>query len=237
VTMNGTRLDFRDDPEWEQNGNDVAYEEHVLRPHHDFGYSPTSYSGGERGEIGGIIFRDERPAYYAADAGRLSLDDELYASGKIAFLAAGSDSGVSLGWFDSASKQAKTTPEHESPQPNVLGITIEGPSRVGHYFRATYRDSSGLGADPHADPQTGKERPVIRPDGQVHEWSLRYDPQAGESGRMTVRLGDTEHTLDLAPQCREQGATFDRFGLFNMQAGGHHVQLYIDDLKYTVRKE
>jgi hypothetical protein len=40
-------------------------------------------------------------------------------------------------------------------------------------------------------------------------------------------------TLDLAPGDRKAGATFDRFGLFDVQTGGHYVELYLDDLKYT----
>jgi hypothetical protein len=29
--------------------------------------------------------------------------------------------------------------------------------------------------------------------------------------------------------------TFDRFGLFNLQAGGHFVDVSLDDLTYTVK--
>lgn len=39
--------------------------------------------------------------------------------------------------------------------------------------------------------------------------------------------------LDLKPDDRKTGATFDRFGFFDMQSGGHNVYLYADDLSYT----
>ncbi len=41
--------------------------------------------------------------------------------------------------------------------------------------------------------------------------------------------------MDLAPGDRAEGATFDRFGIFNMQSGGHAVEIYLDDLEYSSR--
>ena len=35
----------------------------------------------------------------------------------------------------------------------------------------------------------------------------------------------------------EAGATFDRFGIFNMQTGGWHVEFYLDDLQYRARRD
>ena len=232
VTLNGRRLEFNEDPRWEAFETGAEYEERVVRPFHDFGFSDTSHAGGEPGEIGGIIFRDEQPAYYATEIEKRTLDDELFASGRIAFLAAGSDSGMHIGWFNSASKRNQTRSEHEEPLKNTLGITLEGPSRVGHYFRARYSNSQGDGAAPTEDPAAGRERPVILPDGKAHEWTLRYDPAgAGGNGRITVLLDGEKHTLDLQPEHRQAGATFDRFGLFNLQAGGHHVHVYLDDVQ------
>ena len=83
----------------------------------------------QKGRIGGIIWRDKRPAYFADKTGRLTLDDELFASGKLAFNNAGSDSGVYFGWFDSASKTNKASPRSRAPQQNILAVLIEGPSR------------------------------------------------------------------------------------------------------------
>ena len=78
------------------------------------------------------------------------------------------------------------------------------------------------------------EGPTIRPDGAVHRWSLRYSPTgAGGNGRIEVALDGIRRSLDLEPGHRRQGASFDRFGLFNIQSGGQHVLIYVDDLSYT----
>ncbi|WP_428938194.1 hypothetical protein [Fontivita pretiosa] len=231
LMLDGKPIDLDGDPKWDALGNQVEFEDRLLRPYHDFGYSPdTTHAGGGRGEIGGAVWRDEAGgAYYADAVGPLSLDDEIHASGKVAFTAAGSDSGAFIGFFDSQSKRSKTTPHHVEPDRNVLAILIEGPSRVGHYFRpACYnRDAKG---------EITAEGPLIRPDGQVHQWSMDYSPTAADGrGRITVRFDDHVQTYDLAPGIRQAGATFDRFGIFNIHSGGHFVQVWFDDLSYTVK--
>src|SRR6185436_793657 len=180
------------------------------------------HAGEKQGELGGIIWRDEAPAFYGAKVGSLTLRDELFASGKLAFLAAASDSGVYFGWFDSQSKSNKNTQDHKEPQKNLLGIAIEGPSRVGHYFVPGYRNSVGQG-------QLASSGPLIRPDGKVHEWSFHYTPgTAGARGKIVTRLDRAEQTLELTADQERPGATFDRFGIFNMQVGGHFVEIYLD---------
>jgi hypothetical protein len=70
----------------------------------------------------------------------------------------------------------------------------------------------------------------------VHRWSIHYRPQAGEgAGQITVTFEDTVQEVALDPGHKAKGAVFDRFGLFNAQTGGHHVEVYLDDLSYTVR--
>ena len=76
--------------------------------------------------------------------------------------------------------------------------------------------------------------PIIRPDGQPHDWSMEYDPQGAEGrGRITIALDGKSRAMDLAAGHKESGATFDRFGILNCQAGGHYVEVYLDDMKYT----
>ncbi|MCA9026657.1 MAG: hypothetical protein KDA86_15730 [Planctomycetaceae bacterium] len=233
-TVNGQHVSFDADPDWICEGNQAEFVESIIRPYHNYGFSHTSHAGGERGEIGGIVFRDEKPSYYAARTQPLSLEYPLEASGTVSLCSAGADSGVMLGWFDSASKQTKHTPEYEEHLPNVLGMMIEGPSRIGHVFRATYTTATGQSQAPINDPHTGELRPVILPNGATHHWAIKYVP-LGENagGRMTVTFDDTSHILDLSPEDLKAGASFDRFGVFNIQAGGHHVEVYVDDLTFT----
>jgi hypothetical protein len=228
VEVDGVKLDFTSDPKWEGRGNDVEFADRVRRPFQDFGFTPTNKAGGKSaGEIGGVIWRDDAPAYYGDKVGPLTLDDELTASGTIAFCGQGSDSGVWLGWFNSTDKKRRTKTESEQRPADVLGIMLEGPSRIGHYFRQGYRDSKGEGVI----AETG---PVLHPDGEVHRWTLRYDPKgANGNGQIHLTLGDEKLTIDLRPDARKRGATFDRFGLFNVQEGGHYVEVYLDDLSYT----
>ena len=228
VEVDGRLFDFEVDPRWEGMGNDAEYEDNVLRPLHDFGFSPTHFAGGKAaGELGGLVWRDERPAYYADEVGPLTLDDPLSASGKLAFTAAGSDSGVYLGWFNSKAKRAKDVVKQDHDVGSFLAVMVEGPSRVGHYFRPAYRNADANGSVPD-------EGPIIRPDGKVHDWAIRYDPAgAGGNGRITVTYDGKEQALDLRLGDKARGATFDRFGLFNHQSGGNYVYLYVDDLRYT----
>jgi hypothetical protein len=173
------------------------------------------------------VWRDERPAYYAAKTEALSLDTELHASGKLAFCSAGSDSGLYFGWFDSDAKKNKTTPDHERPTPHQLGILLEGPSRIGHYFRPSYRTKDASGGA----KATG---PLLKPDGKLHAWTLSYYPERADGrGQIAVTLDGDEQTFDLAESDRRTGAHFDRFGLFNVQSGGHHIELYLDDVSFT----
>jgi hypothetical protein len=223
--LDGQPIDLSNRPDWEARGNKVEFPDRHMRPFHDFGWLSTSKAGGKAGEIGGIIWRDEVPAFYAAKVGPLHLEQELFASGKIAFNGAGSDSGVYLGWFDSRSKTNKSLPDLKEPQANLLAILLEGPSRIGHYLRAAYSNARGHGIFQDSGP-------IIRPDGRVHQWSVRYSPQ---SGQITVQLDADTRVLAMKPEHRQEGATFDRFGLFNLQEGGHFVDVALDDVTYTVR--
>ena len=225
LVLDGHPLDLSRDPGWEGRGNKIEFADRHMRPFHDFGWLGTDKAGGKPGEVGGVIWRDEAPAFYAAKIEPLTLEQELVASGKIAFNGAGSDSGIYLGWFDSRSKTNKTAPDITQPQTNLLAILLEGPSRIGHYFRAAYSTSRGNGLLQDSGP-------IIRPDGGVHQWSIRYSPR---SGQITVQLDKETCTLMMRPEHRREGASFDRFGLFNLQTGGHFVDVTLDDVAYTVK--
>jgi hypothetical protein len=226
LVIDGVSENFYSDPGWIGVGNKTEFAERAIRPLHDFGYSQTQRAGGKAGEIGGLIWRDEAPAYYAARTDKLSLTNELHASGKLAFTGAGSDSAVYFGWFDSASKTNKNTPEHVAPQTNLLAILIEGPSQVGHYFRPVYAVANGKGVMKESGP-------LIKPDGRGHQWSMRYRPKTeGAAGEIIVTLDGAVESLEVRHELKEIGATFDRFGFFNLHTGGHFVEIYVDDLTY-----
>ena len=99
-----------------------------------------------------------------------------------------------------------------------------------------------------------------------YAWTLDYDPQAaGGNGRFVFTLhGErpkpeevltadlpashreealkrlpvtTTFSVDLPPGYREQGATFDHFGLMNMTKPGGQTSIYFDDLRYNDRAE
>ncbi len=234
LVIDGQREDFTTDPNWKGENNVVQFRERVVRPFHNFGFQDTAFAGGKPGEIGGIVFRDEKPAYFGRPIAKLTLDDAFSASGKVALRDAGADSGVFLGWFNGGKKRRKSTPEHEERQTDYVGVMVEGPSRTGHYFRAAYSNSDGRGGAPFEVKDADNRRPVILPDGEVHDWKISYDPAGGDgNGRITVQFDKSIHTLDLRPEERAAGAVFDRFGLFNMQSGGHHVEIYFDDLTIT----
>ncbi len=227
LVIDGRPQSFDEDPLWDGDGNEVAFPDRVQRPWHDFGYTTDRPIDGGSGSIGGIIWRDEFPASYADEVGPLDLDQPLEASGRLVLDASTADSGAYLGWFDSGSRSPDDPPEPEAPPRNILALMLEGPSRVGHYLRPAYRLSNG-------DGTRLDEGPVIRPDGQVHTWTLRYDPEANDGrGRITAFVDNRIQTIDLPAGHREQGAIFDRFGLFNIRSGGHYVELYIDNFAYT----
>ena len=233
LRIDGVEESFDANPDWLSDGNPVVYENRVIRPHHDIGFSATAHAGGQRGEIGGIMFRDEQPMYFADSVGPFSLDDELKASGRLVLRSVGADSAMVLGWFGKEAKRSKSTPEHEQRQTDYVAILIEGPSRIGHYFRAAYSTSKGHGDAPTNEGQPD-ECPVIRPDDKTHEWSLHYEPTAANGrGRITVTLDEISCQLDLKEGERAESATLDRFGLFNVQSGGHQVEAYWDDLRYS----
>ena len=224
VTLDGQPEDFSVDPSWEAIGCMTTFEDRIIRPLNDYGYSGTELAGGARGEIGGTIWRTEEPSYYADRVAPLTLRDQLTASGKVVLLNGASDAGVHVGWF-----QAGEHPNEDyTPHKNVLGVLIEGPSRSGHFFSPTYKNTAG--------ESRRTDGPKILPDGKPHRWSLRYEPGSDDApGHVVVTLDDKTVRLEVAPEHKE--ANFDRFGIFNTGVGGHCVQVYLDDLAYTAGKE
>jgi hypothetical protein len=229
LEIDGVLEDFSNDPKWEAQGNRIEFLDQVVRPIHSFGYSKSNHAGGLPGEIGGIVWRiesvkPENAAYYGVPVGRLTLDDELRASGKVALCGASSDSGVLIGWFNSLTPIG-------GPPSNFVGLFVEGPSRIGHYFRPAYGTATGM-------CDTMNDGPVIHPDSVSHSWTLHFDPKAGDGhGRITVGLDDETIAMDVPANAMKANAVFDRFGLVTWHYGGHFVEIYFDDLTFSSRTE
>src|SRR5215218_8538214 len=77
---------FDADPAWDALNNRLKLEAKDLPiVDQNFGYSPTQFAGGAKGEIGGKIWRSVTPAHYADKIAPKTLNDKLTASGKLTF--------------------------------------------------------------------------------------------------------------------------------------------------------
>lgn len=227
LNIDGKPHDFTDDPGWEGNGNRITFQDSEIRPYHNFGWSETSHTGGTNGEIGGLIWRadprdPERSAFYADQIGHLTMDHALEASGKVTMIRASADSAVLIGWLNAETYIG-------APPSNFVGIMVEGPSRIGHYFRPVYANAEG-------QSEIMNTGPVIKPSSTSHQWRLSYTPDANSgNGQITVTFNDETVSLNLKSGIRKTGANFNRFGILTFQRGGHFVDIYLDDITYTVQ--
>lgn len=231
LVLDGERIDLARDPQWEARGAKAEFMDRIVRPFNNAGWQATARAGGNAGELGGVFWRDDPPAYYATAIGKLTLDDELFAAGRLVMTAAAADSGVYLGWFNAASKTNRGVKDREVTQTNALAIAIEGPSRVGHFFRAACWNSTGQG-------MLQDRGPILAPNEKARRWSLRYSPiAAGGRGEISVTLDSEKTSIELRPGMRERGASFDHFGFFNFQPDGHYVEIFVDDLEFSTRAQ
>ena len=121
--------------------------------------------------------------------------------------------------------------EAGAPLPNALQLAIEGPTRIGYYFSAQVWP-----ADIHR--VSNSDGPVFVPDGVPHKFAFTYDPQANSGqGALGFTLDDAKWKHNLTKEQRAAGARFDRFGVRNLRRGGKYVEVYFDDLAYTVRRD
>jgi hypothetical protein len=224
VTLDGKAEDFAADPGWDGSGNRSTYQDRDQPGMHDFGFSNTSFAGGQQGELGGGFWRSGKYAYYADKVGPLSLDDRLEARGKVVLKVGAPDSDMFFGWF--GSKEREKPPVEAG---HFLGVHVGGPTRVGHYFHPSL--VTGKGTRMQSDGG-----PVLAPN-KVYDFTIVYDPMAeGGRGSVKVTLGAESVTLPLKPGVKAQGAVLDRFGVFTSNIGGQLVRVYFDDLTYTVTR-
>jgi hypothetical protein len=224
-----TTVKFDSNPGWDGHGNGDSFTDCRQRLQHDYGYSAdTNFAGGAaKGEMGGLIWRmnaDDPTSYYATPVGPLSPDDYLFFSGKIGFVRGAVDSGIAFGFFDS--KLSFGT----EPARSFFGLAIEGPSRVGHYMSAFVTDAN---ANKYR-PTDGA--PVLVPDGSTLPFTFAYDPDAGDHGTIQLTLGSENYDVPLPAEQRAGGQSFDRFGIMPWRPDGESVDIYFDDLTYTLKR-
>lgn len=210
---------------WRGSGNRASFRDCLTGQPNSFGWT-----GPRDGRVGGLVARtdEQRPearASYADRVGRLTLEDRLHAQGTVRLQRANSDSASLLGWFRA---KPRSDGRREEGASDFLGVAITGPSRVGQYFDVLLVDRRGETA-----PAKGTGL-VFNPGPRTLRWSLDYAPGPQRGGILTVRLGDRRVVREVPRGARRTGATFNRFGLRNLQRGGSFQVVYFDDLRYTV---
>jgi len=237
LTVNGHRIDLTQDPHWEGKNNRARWTEPNFQAMNDYGYSQTNWAGQQPGEVGGLFWRTEPEdphfSYYGDDVGGLTLDDPISFSGHIRFVTGMTDAAGYFGFFNSKN-QTKMLKRDDSdagfPRRNRMGLSVSDSSAVGYYL-------VGLVSDNNGESRSYSDK-VFTPGERSRHFTFNYDPAANDGiGRVTYTLDGEKFTVDLIPEQRKSGATFDRFGFANVRSGGHSVEFYLDDLTYTARRD
>lgn len=209
----------------------------------DFGYSPTNFAGKEKGEMGGRVCRAPTPAYYAAKIAPKTLNDKLIASGSFAINATASNTAVFFGWFSAQQPGGSGRPI------SSFGLNIGGEGSGGRLavrLIGNTNKSCGTFITPFIP---GKYRPTpIKNDGTRYTWTLNYDPEANQRGgrfEFVVKSNSAQpeefegktFAVNLPPGFKNEGATFDRFGLMNGLKAGSALTIHFDDLTYDGKRE
>jgi hypothetical protein len=251
---------FDRDPGWEAHNNRIVPDKYPTIVQ-DFGYSKTNLAGKSPGEMGGQVWRASEPAYYADKIGPKTLDDKLSASGSFALTKTTPGAGMFFGFFKAEQPGGGGRPIAS------LGLHMDcehSGARLAVRLITGTNQSCGTFITPFIP---GKFRPTpIRNDGTRYAWKLDYDPQAaGGKGRFTFTIRSDAHKpgelekpdlpeshkqearrrfpstttffVDLPDGYRQQGTTFDHFGLMNMMKAGGHMKIYFDDLEYAGRSQ
>lgn len=218
---------FDRDPKWDHSNNESTTRRAIRQ---DFGFSLTAHAGGKRGEIGGFITPAAEPAYYAKKLAPKSFKDKLSASGTLACV--GESFHALIGFFN-----ADTLNEWRTP--NTIALRISGRGDVFYVWLEYCTQKWRAGADsPQGfptvkDPKTGRQQLKGFPSkGAVYRWTLTYDPEGNDGGGvLTASIGDVKAVCHLDPGHKEDGATFNRFGLLNvMKSADSGGEVWLDDI-------
>jgi len=220
---------FDRDPNWQSHQS----RQRVLRPRpvkQDFGFSQTKHAGGQSaGELGGYVHPAAEPAYYAKRLPDKTLNDKLTASGVVN--CTGRQFHVVVGFFNN-----KTVNEWRTPNTISLRLYGRGDVFYGYVEYATSRWRAG-GDNPRpfpflTDPKTGRRQPKGFASNRTHRWTVSYDP-LGNGGQGVIRasIGEATAVCNLEPGHKQDGATFNRFGLMTvMKHWDDGGEVWLDDL-------
>jgi hypothetical protein len=212
--------DFDSDPGWEGMFN-RASEPDCREVTQDFGYSgSSSHTGGNPGEMGGLLESAADTAYYAMEISPLTLDDPLTASGKMIIPDDGSNSNHFLvGFFNH-----QTADEWRTANSIVMRILTRGSDSFfafPEYCNGRWRAGS-----------IAETLFTIGP--SVYDWTLSYNPDGdGGNGTVTLELGTETMVVDLVPGHKSDGAVFNRFGLMPVIRSvdsGAEYEVFLDDI-------
>lgn len=211
------KADARSDPHWEGFRNRLLPTT-TRGTRQDFGLRTTN-------QIGGWVQRSTMPAWFARVIPAQTLKDELDASGKFTVTRTDGSSGVLFGWFNEDSRDWRT--------PNSLAFRLDGNGgKYWVFFEYGTHNwlTGGTGCFERKQYQTTRTKPFPA-DGAVHEWTLHYLPRAASGqGEMRFVLDGKEYVCPLAPGHKSDGATFNRFGVFNHQTTGKGMEVCFSEL-------
>jgi hypothetical protein len=250
---------FDKDPNWEGHNNRLLPRV-VPTITQDFGYSATNIASRIKGEAGGKVVRCSTPTYYAARVAGKTLNDKLTASGTFALKGAAGSSGVFFGWFQSGQRGGGGRPVQSlgldfDGEPSGARLAVRMINRTNKScgtfitpfipgkFRPTPIRLDGtrydwtLDYDPDANGGRGRFRFTIKSHSARPEpldaQRLPADlPEAYGKEALNRFPNTTAFSVDLPPGFKEEGATFDRFGLLNLMKPGNPMTIYFGDLRH-----
>ena len=142
LVIDGVTETFSANPGWSAVRNQGTFADCEAGEWHNFGFSPTTRSGGANGEIGGLLWRTERSVPTAGGLLRRGRAGHGFEHGiasrrpVVMTRAAWTARCCSVG-------STPRRPGREKRRRAISWASYRGPSRVGYYFRGAYNNSAG----------------------------------------------------------------------------------------------